>query len=158
MSSERPRLAVRRYRDEDHDTVWDLHNVTLEPTGAHGGNGAWDDDLHHIADVYFATGDFLIGELDGRIVGMGAIKRKSRECAELKRMRVHHDFQRRGFGHQMLDVLQQRARELGYSRMWLDTTVLQVAAHALYAKNGFAEVGRGKIGRYDIIFYEKGLS
>jgi GNAT superfamily N-acetyltransferase len=160
LGAQNPRspLVIRPFRDDDQDTVWDLHNVALQQTGAHGGNGAWDDDLHHISDVYFPNGDFLVGELGGEIVAMGAIKRKSDECAELKRMRVHPDFQGRGYGQQMLDALQERARELGYLRMWLDTTVLQVAAQALYTKNGFVEAGRGKIGPFDLIYFEKALS
>lgn len=92
------------------------------------GNGPWDDDLQHIDEVYLSDGDFLVGEADGGIVAMGAIRKKTDDCAELKRMRVHPEHQRLGYGQQMLDALEQRARTFGYRRLCLDTTVQQVAA------------------------------
>ena len=102
--SELSTLAIRRYEEPDHDEVWALHNVALEAVGVHGGNGAWDDDLHHIDQVYLeAGGEFLVGVLDGHIVAMGAFKRISREAAEIKRIRVYPAFQRRGFGQAILE-------------------------------------------------------
>jgi N-acetylglutamate synthase-like GNAT family acetyltransferase len=130
----------------------------LEAARAYPGNGPWDEDLHHIPDIYLKDGEFLIGEHEGRIVAMGAITRKTHECAEVKRIRVHPDHQRRGFGQQILHALQQRAVELGYSRLFLDTTVEQVAAQQLYLKSGFQQVGRGQIGRFEVIFFEKVLT
>lgn len=68
-------LKVRRYRTADHDAVWQLHNESLLATGAHGGNGPWDDDLHQIEEVYLAPGgEFLVGLHQGRIVAMGALR------------------------------------------------------------------------------------
>jgi len=150
-------LTIRRYRDEDHDAVWWLHNLALQQAGAHAGNGPWDDDLHRIPEVYLSAGDFLVGEIEGQVVGMGAIQKKTDDCAEIKRMRVHPGHQRRGFGQQILDAIEQRARALGYARVFLETTVQQIAAQALYTKNGFAETGRGSLGPFEIIFYEKKL-
>ncbi len=152
----KPVLLVRRYRDQDCDAIWSLHNRALEAVGAHLGNGPWDEDLLRIPEAYFAGGDFLVGELSGEIVAMGAIRRQTTDCAEVKRMRVAPRFQRRGFGQQILDLLQQRAVELGYSRLCLDTTVQQVAAQRLYQKNGFTEVGR-RVGPFESILYEKAL-
>jgi len=86
---------------------------------------------------------------------MGAIKRESQGCAAVKRMRVHPDHQRRGFGQQVLDALQDRARDLGYTRLVLDTTVQQVAAQRLYEKCGFVRTGQGMLGSFRVIFYEK---
>jgi len=43
-------LAIRRYRDADHDAVWNVHNVALSAVGVHGGNGPWDDDLHNVRE------------------------------------------------------------------------------------------------------------
>ena len=155
VNSERAQLVIRRYRDEDHDAVWWLHNNALRRVGAHGGNGPWDDDLHDIGRIYFPAGDFLVGELNGQIVAIGAIKRESQGCAAVKRMRVHPNHQRHGFGQQILDALQDRARDLGYTKLVLDTTVQQIAAQRLYEKNGFVRMGRGMFGRFPVIFYEK---
>ena len=152
-------LTLRRYRDLDLDAVWTLHVLGLEQFGANAGHGPWDDDLKRIGDVYLSSGgDFLMGELKGRVVAMGGVRPTSATRAELKRMRVHPDFQRRGFGQLILDALERRARDLSFRTLHLDTTVSQIPAQRLYLKNGFQEVGRGRLGGLDSILYEKDIS
>ena len=56
---------------------------------------------------------------------------------------------------EFLDDLHRRATELDYSTLRLDTTVQQLAAQRLYLKNGYSEVGRGVVGPFDCIFYER---
>lgn len=149
-------LTIRRYEEADYDEVWALHNLALHSVGAHAGNGPWDDDLHDVGSVYLDNrGEFTVGVVDGQIVAMGGLKRRTDYCAEIVRMRVHPDFQRRGFGHALLGVLETRARELGYRSLRLDTTVQQVAAQRLYQKHGFREIGRATIAGFDCILYEK---
>jgi len=151
-------LLIRRYRDGDHDAVWELHNLALRAVGAHAGNGVWDDDLHHVSEVYLdGRGEFLVGLLDGRIVAMAALRWHEDATAEVKRMRVHPDVQRRGFGRLLLRRLEERAIELGYRRMVLDTTERQVAAIALYRSEGFVESGRGEVWGFPCIFFAKEL-
>jgi len=149
-------LEVRRYRPADHGAIWDLHNLALSQVGAHAGNGPWDDDLHHIEAVYLHDhGEFLVGTLDGQIVAMGALRRIDPEIAEIKRMRVHPAFQRRGYGGAILRMLEQRAAELGYHTLRLDTTTRQEGAQAFYAQNGYRQVGRGRYGAFELVLYEK---
>ena len=151
-----PRFHVRQYRPSDHDTVWELHTVALEAVGAHAGHGPFDDDLHHVEEVYLdAGGEFLVGELDGEIVAMGALKRLDDDRAEVTRMRVQPDCWRRGYGQMILTRLEDRARELGYTTLSLDTTTGQTAAQQLYEKNGYVEVNRGRSFGFEVIQYEK---
>lgn len=149
-------MRIRRYLAEDHDAVWELHNSALLDAGAHGGNGPWDDDLHRVEDEYIATGgEFYVGRVGGRIVSMGGLQRLTDDRAELRRMRVHADHQRRGLGRQMLSALEQRAAELGFRTLTLDTTVQQTAAIGLYTRSGYREVGRSMKGRFKTIEFEK---
>jgi GNAT superfamily N-acetyltransferase len=149
-------LRIRRYEPGDKRAVRRLHDDALNEVGAHLGSGAWDDDLDEIESVYLDQGgEFLVGVLDGEIVAMGALMRISPERTELKRMRVKPGLQGRGYGQVMLDALHRRATELGYSTLRLDTTVQQRAAQRLYLKNGYSEVGRGVVGPFDCIFYER---
>lgn len=150
-------LQIRRLEARDRSAVWALHNRALEQVGAHAGNGPWDDDLHNIEDEYLDGGDFFVGELDGRLVAMGALRRSDDRLAEVKRMRVAPEMQRRGYGRAMLLRLEQRARELGYSTLHLDTTTRQTAAQAMYRRHGFVEVGRDRHGPFDLILFEKRL-
>jgi GNAT superfamily N-acetyltransferase len=149
-------LHVRRYRLEDNRAVRRLHDDALNEVGAHLGSGPWDDDLDEIESVYLEQGgEFLVGILAGKIVTMGALMRISSKTADLKRMRVRPGLQGRGYGQSMLDALHRRAPELGYSTLRLETTVQQRAAQRLYLKNDYNETGRGRVGPFACIFYER---
>ena len=151
-------MEVRRYIPSDHDAVWDLHNLALNEVGAHAGNGPWDDDLHRIEATYLdAGGEFYVGIIDGRIVAMGALKRLTDTKAEICRMRVHPNFQRRGLGARILSKLEQRARDLGFRTLTLETTVGQVAAISMYTRAGYVEVARGRKLGFEVMAFEKRL-
>jgi GrpB-like predicted nucleotidyltransferase (UPF0157 family)/GNAT superfamily N-acetyltransferase len=135
-----------------------LHRVALESVGAYIPDSPFNSDLLHIQQVYLGNaGEFLVGHCDGRLVAMGALRRTNAYTAEIKRMRVHPDYQRRGFGQMILTELERRAVELGYSMLHLDTGVRQSAAQRLYEKNGYVLARRGKFGSVDSLFYEKQL-
>jgi len=151
-------LLVRRYRDDDHDAVWALHNLALDSVGAHGANGPWDDDLHSIPSVYIdAAGEFLVVLVDGDIVAIGALRQSGPGQGEIKRMRVHPRFQRCGFGLEILFRLENRARELGYETLHLDTTVGQTAAQALYRCHGYMETRRTQLGPFEVFPFAKSI-
>jgi ribosomal protein S18 acetylase RimI-like enzyme len=152
-------MNIRLYRETDHDAVWELHILAIREAGAYLGSGPWDDDLHHIDEAYLQGGTFLIGEEDGRIVAMGAFRKISEERAEIKRMRVHPAFQRRGYGQMILQELEARALAMGYTVLFLDTATVLIAAQNLYRKNGFRETGETRVHRHlTDIFFEKHLT
>jgi ribosomal protein S18 acetylase RimI-like enzyme len=149
--------AIRRYEPRDREVIWELHNQALNAVGAHGGNGPWDDDLHHVEEIYLRGGEFLVVEVGGRVVAMGALRAAGDGVGEIKRMRVHPDFQRRGLGRAVLARLERRASELGIRTLRLDTTTRQLAARGLYGANGYVEVGRTVHGPFEVILLEKRL-
>src|SRR5947209_20539776 len=125
-------FRLRRYTSADQEAVEHLHVFALEQTGVYLGRGPWDDDVYAIEEVYLKNqGEFLIGECDGLFVAMGALRRTSPERAEIKRMRVHPEYQGRGYGQLILDELEARARALGYQTLHLDTSILQLPAQRL---------------------------
>lgn len=153
-------LTIRRYQAGDYEIVWDLHHQALGPTGALLPDGKYNKDLFDIENHYINNqGEFLVGILEGNIVCMGAIRKESDMLAEVKRMRVYPEYQHWGFGQQILDKLEERAIQLGYTQLCLDTTTGQIAAQNFYKKNGYIEVRREMIPGYDLelIFYEKKL-
>ena len=151
-------LRIRQYRDTDENAVWLLHHEGLLSTGAHLGDGPWDDDLRQIRTHYLdRLGDFLVGELDGQVVAMGALRPADERFGEIKRMRVRPDFQRQGFGTQILLSLESRARELGYAALRLDTTEQQVAARHFYERNGYQNTSRDIAHGFVVYCYEKEL-
>lgn len=151
-------LDLRRFEDDDAGAVRELHDLALSAAGAHLGSGPWDEDLNSIRASYLDDGgEFLVGRLDGRLIAMGALRHVTDAVAELKRMRVHPAFQRRGFGRMLLTRLEHRARELGFRKLRLDATVRQTAAQRLYESAGYREVGRGQLAGVDVVYFEKAL-
>jgi GNAT superfamily N-acetyltransferase len=147
------------FQGADQHSVWELHRLGLAGTHADLGHGPWDDDLRSIPAAYLDTGgEFLVGTVNGRVVAMGALRHITDSVAELKRMRVHPRFQRRGFGRLILASLEDRARELGYTKLTLDAGIVLTAAQRLYQSAGYREVGRGRIGAVDVIYFEKKLA
>lgn len=152
-------LKIRRYKSSDNQVVWQLHRLGLAEIGVKpSSDNPLDQDLSDIENVYLKHGDFILGEIDGKVVAMGAFKKIDQETAELKRMRVHPDFQRRGFGYEILKELEKRAKEMGYKKMILDSAKDWYKAQNFYHKNGYEEISSGKVkGDYNAIFYEKYL-
>ncbi|MYE07086.1 MAG: GNAT family N-acetyltransferase [Chloroflexi bacterium] len=105
----------------------------------------------------------LLGRLPWRAAsGDGGLRRIDEATGEIRRMRVHPYYQRQGLGQAVLTALEERARQLGYTRVVLDTSDRQEAARALYEKNDCRETGREKrrVGetRVFLILYEKELT
>ena len=149
-------LRIRGYEADDREPVWRLHDVAMRGAGIHLGEGHWYDDLDEIENVYLRNGgEFLVGTLGGDVVAMGAVKKTADDRAEIKYMRVDPEFQRRGFGQTILTALEQRAADLGYETLHLDTAVQQNTARHLYEGNDYREVRRGRKGAIDCVFYEK---
>lgn len=152
-------LKIRRYKAEDNPVVWELHKLGLaEIGGVPTPNNPLDQDLKDIENVYLKAGDYVVGEYDGKVVAMGAFKKIDDTRVELKRMRVHPDYQRRGFGQEIIEELEKRAKDMGYKKMILDSHPKWTKAQNFYKKNGYRETGRGMLGgKYPAIFYEKEL-
>lgn len=150
-------LTIRRYQEADHDQVWNLHKLALLASGAFVESGLWDDDLHHVEQVYIDSGgEFLVGLCDDQMVAMGALTINDSK-AEVKRMRVHPDHQRQGYGQAILQQLEQRARQLGFRTMQLETTMQQEPAQHFYRKNGYTEIKRTQWRHFTVIHYTKEL-
>lgn len=152
-------LQIRRYRESDQPAVWELHELGLKNTDAYAGDGPWDDDMRHIPEQYLQNeGEFLVGEYEGQLVAMGAFRKTGEKEAEIKRMRTHPDFQGKGFGQQIYEALEAKAREMGYTRLHLDTGINFFPAQKLYTRNGFVEIRRGTVHMgVAAVFYEKFL-
>ena len=150
-------MHIRRIRSNESAEVKALHKVALEGTGGYH-PGPWDKDFENIEGVYLKNGGEFLVMIDGdKIIGMGAIRRVDDITGEIKRMRIRPDYQRQGHGKAMLDALESRARELGYSKIVLDTCVVMKAAQKFYEKNLFMKYGNETMSGIEVILYEKRL-
>lgn len=152
-------FRIRRYRWSDLEAVAALHQIGLAQVGLAPGDGVYyDHDFPRIHEIYLDDhGEFLVGVLDGRVIAMGGLRRVTDREAEVCRMRVHPEHQRRGYGTRILARLEERAVELGYRRLRCDTTVNQIAAIALYRKHGWVETGRRPVGALTVVDFRKDL-
>ncbi|MGW0803573.1 GNAT family N-acetyltransferase [Nonomuraea sp. NPDC002799] len=154
------KVKIRRYRWSDLDAIVALHRICLAEVGLVPGDGVYyDDDFPRIQEIYLACGgDFLVGEVASRVVAMGGLRPVDTRTAEVCRLRVHPEFQRRGFGAAMLVALERRAVELGFRRVRGDTTLNQAAALALYERQGWRELTRRAVGDLIVVYGEKRLN
>lgn len=76
---------------------------------------------------------------DGHPAGCGGLV-LAREYAELKRIFVRPGYRGRGLGEKLVLRLEQRARELGFTRLRLETGQHQGQAIRLYQKLGFEPI------------------
>jgi putative acetyltransferase len=81
--------------------------------------------------------------LNGELCGCGALKSLGDGAGEVKSMRTHHSFLRRGVAQAVLDEILSVACERGYSHLYLETGTGDAfdAAHALYLRSGFVWCG-----------------
>jgi GNAT superfamily N-acetyltransferase len=88
-------------------------------------------------------GLFLVARRDSHPVGGVGIRpigEPSLEFAEVKRLWVRPDQRRTGVGEALMRRIQERARGLGYQRLYLETGPLQPEALALYQTSGWEPV------------------
>jgi ribosomal protein S18 acetylase RimI-like enzyme len=93
-------------------------------------------DLDDIASTY-AGETFLVAQLDGELVGTGALICEKEGVGRVVRMSVAKDARRNGIGRKILQELCRRARQRGFRRLVLETTQTWEDAIGFYRKFGF---------------------
>ena len=79
--------------------------------------------------------------LDGELpIGCAAFKRFDENTAEVKRVFVKPEYRGRGIAREILELLEQAAKEQGYTRLVLETGAPLVAAHRLYVSIGYTVI------------------
>jgi GNAT superfamily N-acetyltransferase len=87
-------------------------------------------------------GAFLVAWLDGEPAGCGAVKPLDSDGSkgEIKRMYTLPSARRRGISRALLAALEDRAAELGYRYLQLETGLAQPEAMALYETHGWHRI------------------
>jgi putative acetyltransferase len=101
-------------------------------------------------------GAFLVLTDNDKVVGTGAIRRLDNTTCELKRMWFLKEYRGQGWGKQMAQMLLNRAAQMGYTTVRLDTAPELEQAIRLYRKLGFQPIERYNEGPCTL-FMEKRL-
>lgn len=121
--------------------------LILDGLGGHFGfiDETMNPDLDDIWQQYIANGDlFVVVESDGVLVGTGALVKEGGDGinGRLVRMSVHASHQRQGIGRRLVRHLCQKARECGYTQLFVETNNDWFDAIGLYESCGFREYAR----------------
>lgn len=71
-----------------------------------------------MVELYESIQEFVVAELDGEVVGFGALHVMWQDLAEVRTLAVDVNYKRRGLGAAMLSELLERARGLGIRRVF----------------------------------------
>ena len=119
---------------------------------AHGldipGTAYFDAGLEHLSDYYGAEparrAYFVLVDDDGSLAGGIGLAEcpMFQGCAELQKLYLSDQVKGRGLGYQLIERVEDAARERGYRRMYLEThTNLRAAMH-IYEKTGYVQIDR----------------
>ncbi len=104
-------------------------------------------------------GCFLVAYVGESPVGAGGVKKLADGMGEIKRMFVVPQFRGKGISRKLLKELELQAKQLGYSKVRLDTggAEQQAGARALYNSSGYKEIPDYNNNPYAAYWYEKDI-
>lgn len=88
-----------------------------------------------LVTLYEDVQDFVVAELDGQVVGCGALHVLWADLGEVRTLAVHPDHRGRGVGADLLDALIAQARRLGLGRLFALTFHTE-----FFARHGFVQI------------------
>lgn len=106
----------------------------------------FDDNLNHLSDFYLADPErrFYYVAIDdsGKLVGgIGMAEFEFFDsCCELQKLYLADEVKGAGFSYKLISLIEEKAKELGYKRMYLETHDNLAAAIHVYEKSGFKEI------------------
>ena len=136
-----PELIIDDELITSHGALSVYHASIDELNRRYGGS---DEDQHLRSEELMAPlGVFLVARLDGHPaggVGLRPISDPALHIGEIKRLWVRPDLRRRGIGLELMHRVEERARQLGYRQIYLESGYAQPEALELYRANDWITV------------------
>jgi putative acetyltransferase len=119
----------------------------------------FDKELLQLKEMYgFPNGAIFLSKENSFFTGCVAIRKIDSDTAELKRMFIREDYRGRGIASTLLQNATEKAIQLGYKKIKLDTLDNMIPAINLYKKNGFYEIAPYYFNpETNAVFFEKVL-
>ena len=133
-------MKIRAAEDKDSDEIKSVVFEVLKEYGLSPDPGNTDLDLNSIEEHYHKNGGFFgVVEDEGAVVATVGIYRVDSSTCELRKMYALPNQRGRGLGKTLMEFAIKIAKELGFSRITLETASPLKEAIALYQKYGFKE-------------------
>jgi amino-acid N-acetyltransferase len=94
--------------------------------------------------LYEGVQEFTVAELDGKVVGCGALHTLWEDLAEVRTVAVKENLQKQGIGNKLMERIIERAREIGVERIFCLTFQTE-----FFGRHGF-EVIQGTPVDHDV--------
>jgi len=133
-----PKIEIRAAAEDDLASVRDLLHEYEASLGVSLDFQGFADEVARLPGAYAPPGGALLVASDE--AGCVALRRIDEQTCELKRLYVRPAWRGHGLGRQLTLAALDRARELGYRHVRLDTLPGMERAQALYAELGFREI------------------
>lgn len=89
-----------------------------------------------LAVLFGSVQQFVVAEVDGQIIGCGALHVMWEDLGEIRTLIVHDEWLHHGIGRAIVEVLEQQARDLGIHRLFCLTFEVE-----FFTRRGFAPIG-----------------
>ena len=97
-------------------------------------------DMEKIEVFMYPHSRLLLAKDGDFYVGIVCIRKIAQDVGEIKRMYVRPKLRGSGIGRLLLETAIIESRDIGYSKIRLDSTRFMTTAHALYKSAGFYEI------------------
>ena len=150
-------INIRSATNDDCEKVKALVFGVLREFGLEPEPGGTDDDLNDIEASYINRGGVfeLLEDSAGSLLGTVGLYPVDEEVVELRKMYFSLDLRGRGIGRETLTRMIEKARQMGFKKMYLETASVLESAIALYKKFGFVETSEKHSPRCDQAFFLK---
>ena len=89
-----------------------------------------------LAVLYGAVQEFVVAEVDGQLIGCGALHVMWEDIGEVRTLLVKDEWLHRGVGRRIVERLEENARALGLSRLFCLTFEVE-----FFTRRGFSPIG-----------------
>ncbi len=157
-------FIIRRYESSDNTRVKELYKLGSIHSEIGYRSGPWEADFDDIEGHFFNGGEFLVGLIEDEIVAIGGYRKMPNNIGQIRRMRVHPDHRRKGYAQQIIQKLEEAAKQNKISELQLKTSTQQKMAQHFYEKNGYVKMEKEKEyytegggNSFEVVWYRKEL-